>query len=204
MKTYWTTHHFNFNTLKGCLSATALLLIATSCSTVKNSTLQVELDQDSTIFSPSLERPLEKKKGDLIEVHETPLLVESTGHIAALILPVTPHSQTAKLHLKDWEQQGGEAYESKTSQIIDLILPKINQIQEWMVAKKTTEALNLIDELITKFPKVVQLKLIKASCLTVMGDRQKAKILLESALQMDPTNKSAQELLKFLSAKEKP
>ena len=175
-----------------------LALICAGCASVKNSIVNVELDQDSAVrFGDS--NPVQKKKGESFEVSQTPVFVDAPGKVGVLVIPIRGQPQSVKLALKSLEVVQGAISESEIASSMNLLLVRANEFQSWLAEKKTKEALTLVDELIQKYPRVVQLKFMKASCLVLMDEREKARVLLGLALREDPGNTAGKDLLQFLT-----
>ncbi len=181
-----------------CGQSGLLALICAGCASVKSSVVNVELDQDSGIrFGDS--NPVQRKKGESFEVSQAPVFVEAPGKVGVLVIPMRGQPQNVKLSLKSLEVVPGAVSESEIASSMNLLLMRANEFQSWLAEKKTKEALTLVDELIQKYPRIVQLKFMKASCLVLMDEREKARVLLDLALKEEPGNQAGKELLRFLT-----
>lgn len=175
-----------------------VVLACLGCASQAKHSARVELEHDAKVKIGDA-NPIDKKKGDTVEVSQVPVLVEAPGKIGVLLIPLHSQEQVAKIAL----QKGGEIStglsEADAIKAQNYLLTKANEVQTWLAERKTKEALTLVDELIQKYPKVVQLKFMKASCLVLMDERERARVLLEIALKEDPENRAGKDLMQFLT-----
>ena len=160
----------------------------------------VELMQDSIVVVGQ-ETPISKKKGEIFSLSlDKPLLIQSPGHVSLMILPASEQvSQKIRVALKPITEWNSEAQQSKNDRVLSELVLGVNSAQLLLSTQHSKEALAKIEELRGKYPKITSLKFLEASCLFVLGERVKAKVLLEGALQEFPDNKEGQELYQILA-----
>ncbi len=159
------------------LEITALLLLA-ACSTAPRE-VEVLLEQDVLVTQAGESTPTAVKRGDLLKLSETlPALVESPGYVPVLVLPTQAGTQKASLRLKPLGDVASMPPDFWVG--IDHLFDDVVQIQKLLRDKKGREALTLTDDLVSRFPQVTKLRLLKASCLMVLGEKRAAAAVMES------------------------
>jgi hypothetical protein len=158
---------------------------------------EIELGQNSVIRSAHDERGRDAKKGDVIVLESEPLYFESPGLVSAIVIPETV-SGRIKLNLRASDQWSSEAFDRRLNGTLSDLVAGVGQVFKLLASQKAKEALEKTETMEIRYPKVAYLKVLKASCLTVLGERGKAKALLENVLAAYPEQKEAKELLEVL------
>lgn len=154
------------------------LLILAACSTAPRE-VEVMLEQDVMITRPGDSKPTPMKRGDLLKVAEnSPSLVESPGHVPVLVLPTQTGTQSASLRLKPLGDVTAMPKDFWAG--IDGLFEDVVQVQKLLRDRKGREALTLSDDLIARYPQVSKLRLLKASCLMVLGEKRAAMAVMQS------------------------
>lgn len=191
--------HFSYLLLG--LGSVLVLLWTSGCASLLNNNARqstVELAQDATVTE--WERgPIKKKKGESFVVSDKPVLVESEGFIPAMLLPLDA-AGTGKLDLRPVDRIDGAALHRRESVIFSTLLSGVSDVQVSLASRKPYDALSKAESLISKYPDIVALKFLKASCLVALGRQREAKALLEQGLKEFPNDKYAKRMLQVLSS----
>lgn len=168
-------------------------LFFSSCSHVSRpSHHQIELEKDTWVQVGD-KRQL-RKKGEILELKDQPILLEAPGHIGLMIAP--PLDKTAKyqVNLRPLEEWGGDYFSHLADKVISETLEKVIQAQALLGRGKAQEALEQIKEVQKTYPQATYLKFIEASCLVVLGKKEEARGILELALKNFPDNEEGRKL----------
>ena len=165
-----------------------------ACSSItkpKNSS--VTLQQNAWVRSGS-EKSVEKKKGETIEISNQAVSIEAPGYVGVVLVPTNSNIAKHNINLKPIENWGGEAVESHLNQVVTFALQKIITAQVMLGQGKAKEALELVQEIQREYPNVSYFKFVEASCLAVLGEKEKARSVLSDALKKYPSHPEAQKL----------
>jgi predicted Zn-dependent protease len=176
------------------------ILVYSGCSTFQPARkVSVELKQPSVVTESGLQG-LSKKKGDLVELHEAPLFIESPGHVGVVLVPTELKQGKIQVSLRSIEGWGGEQLDSAMNRNLSEILYEVSSIQNLLVKQKSREALLRAQGLQSKYPRVPAIQFLTASCLIATGQSEQAKRLLSGAMKEsedDPNAKKLFELFNF-------
>lgn len=139
------------------------------------------------------------KAGEKFSTQGQTALIESTGFVSTLIIPMNPRAEAAKVTLKPIDKTIESRAQPVDPRLFNELLIAINEVQARLALNKPKDALSLVESLQAKTPGVTYLDFLKASCYVVAGENSRAKALLEKALKEFPDNKQAQELYERLS-----
>lgn len=110
------------------------------------------------------------KAGDTFSlVKKDAALLEAPGHVPILVVPVGPSAERVGVRLKSWRESNSAP--SHWWESMDQLIEGIVKVQRLMRDKKPSEALALASSLESEFPRIAQLKLLKASCHYMLGNR---------------------------------
>lgn len=151
------------------------------------------------------ESPTLMKKGDVLPLQpDAPLLIESPGKVGVLVIPTSTSSSTINVTLRDVSSWAGEAAQTYAAHLISSVLTEVTEIQGLMSSGRAREALPKVKKLQEQYPRVAHLKYLEASCLTLMGDRKNARVVLEEAKILDQdVSSSAQDFNRALAGEGK-
>jgi predicted Zn-dependent protease len=139
------------------------------------------------------------KKGEKIVIASgESVFIESPGYIGLLVLNDGGDSSTKKIDLKPADEWLGPTYQRKLNRSLNELITDMNEAQVLLSSRKAAEALSKVLRLEKKFPDLVELELLEASCQLVLGDRSKAVTVLTGALREDPTNEAGLALYRSL------
>ena len=174
-------------------------LFGPACASIGTSPSTLELAQDSQV-TIGTETTVLRKTGEKFPLPSAPVLIESPGHVGLLIMPPAPDTSEGKIKItlrpaKSWE---GQAYEKQTSQSVNEVVFAISDIQSLIAEHRATEALSKLDDLQGRYPRAGALKFLRASCLLVLGQQERARGELEAAVREFPDYPSGQALLQVL------
>jgi predicted Zn-dependent protease len=170
-----------------------------ACAFGSSDQIQLNLQQDLTVVDPKGVRS-EKHKGDRVTVGNTPLLLESPGHVDVLVVPISGSSdKQIDVSLKATSSSGDPTLSPEFDSSVNQLISDINEAQILLLRSQGAEALARVEELQSRYPRVSYLRFLKASCLLVTGANDRAKAALESALHDFPNNAAGLALYQQLS-----
>ncbi len=175
-----------------------ILYILSSCSSTSDKNINVKLEQDAfvTVGEGS---PSAMKKGDQFELSSVSTLIQQPGFVSLMIVPESHNHSEVKVALKPLDTWASDYQKKVNSRVITEILSGINDVQSKIADKNIGQALEAVNALKSKHPDVVYIDFLKASCLVLAGDNQKAIGILDNALKEFPDNAPAQKLYKRLT-----
>ena len=139
-----------------------------------------------------------KKAGETIDVKNEPVLIEAEGFAGVLVVPTLSESSKITVKLQPLEKFGGPLLASLSNVFMDRVFTKIYEIQVLLAGGRIDEALLHTDSLIISYPQITQLYVLKASCLTLKGNVEGAKMILKGILEKNPEHTGALALFKAL------
>jgi len=145
-----------------------------------------------------------RKRFETFELVDQPVLVEAAGFTSVFVVPPPSTVGAIDVKLKPLDDFGGEKPAEPLDVSLNELLTGIQEVYLLMAFNRLDEATAKTDLLLAIHPRLVHLKLLKASCLVLRNDRGTARALLESALVDYPNHKQAQQLLQSLSSTESP
>lgn len=191
------------NRLHASFLALALLGVW-GCSSTPPST-RFELGQDSSVtFNNGM--PQSWKKGDqLLLDHASTALIEAPGKVPTLLVPqnsqtpivVDLKSLPAEQAQPQTQMQAApvaKAAPLESQADMNDILFEVNAIQVLSSKGKYSAALKKIAELEKKYPKLGLVPFLKASCLVLSGEKERAKFVLIRAVAEYPQNAAGKDL----------
>lgn len=178
------------------IAATVLLM---GCSSLfSGGRHQIELANDAYVTTPHGKTVMHKKGEKIVVSAGESVFIESPGYIGLLVLNDGGDSSTNKVDLKPADEWLGPVYQRKLNRSLNELITNMNEAQVLLSSRKAAEALSKVLRLEKKFPDLVELELLEASCHVVLGDRSKAVTVLADALKEDPSNESAQSFYRSL------
>lgn len=170
------------------------------CSSLSPAASTIELEQDSYV-SENSQPPEPHKKGEKIVVGKAPVLVSADGYLGVLVLPERSYSGNIKVALKPVASSSGsnESVNRSFDKILSQVISEENRILTLISKKRGKEALARIEELETKYPRIIHFKFLKASTLYFLGEKESARGVLELALKESPEDPDGKALYKLLN-----
>lgn len=180
------------------LSAPILCLLLSACASMSApKTSQLKLSQDIYISQGSQPRALHKQ-GEVVALEDQPMLLEAPGYVGLLLVPIKDSASQLEPTLKPIDEWSGDTLERALNSRLSEIVAETNRVQVLLSSKKEKEALEKIDSLQRKYPKISYLNLFRASALFMMGEREKSKLALEIALRDFPSDANARSFYESL------
>lgn len=177
-----------------------LIPLLWSCSTLERKS-EVVLNQDATISVGGRE-PQALAKGSRFNVDRQPVLVEAPGHYSLLILPGASDSDSrTEVSLKAVSGWSSRDLNRELNRNLDTIVIGLNQVQKLMAERNLRAALAVVSDLEAKYPEVLSIRMVHASCLVVAGEKEKARLLLQSVLAEQPEHREAKEFYRAIAGK---
>jgi hypothetical protein len=185
------------------LCALPLLLTLGSCaSTEKRARYEIVLHEEAyvTIMNG---KPVLKPAGVPLEFDqdELPLYIQKPGYLGIFVVPTNSQSEKIDVALQPfdvWASEWGQHYADRSLQ--DVLL-ETARVQQLFAANNPQAALDRIETLQAKYPKIHTLKFLKASCLILLGEKERAKVVLEDALRAWPNNRAGLDLFRSLTGR---
>lgn len=178
----------------------ALSLLTQGCSTLGSKQVNAKLGRDAVITQLG-EGSVSKLKGDSITISKKPVFIESPGHIGLLVIPVDSSTSSVDLDLRPMTDWGGPGLETRTNEVLNEVVGAVSEIQSLLAKSHGKEALEKLTHLQEKYSKITYLNFLKASCLVVSGEPEKAVPFLEIALKDFPDHSSGRKLYEQLTGK---
>lgn len=173
-------------------------LVFTACTS--DSGYKVVMTQDVFITTPG-GKPQPVRKGETFVINQA-THVESEGFVGLLVVPLNTGGGQAEVALRPIDEWGGANLEHKANGQLDEIVSSVNEAQRLLSERRALEALKVIEATQEKFPRVSYLNFIKASCLVVLNQKQRAIEALSLALAEFPKNPGGRLMYKALAGKE--
>lgn len=175
----------------------ALTLLGAACSSVPD-TKVVRFENDVTVVQPGGGKT-NYKKGDTYPFPNIPVQVEAPGYVTVLMLPTQGNSGEATLTMRAIDDWGGPQFKQQLNSRLNEIISRVVEAQKELSGGRARGALSIIEDLQSKSPELTYLNFLKASCLIVLGEREKARAALDVALAAFPDNESGRALSQSLS-----
>jgi hypothetical protein len=187
--------------LSGC---SAMSFLGDSFHQPKHS-LKLMSDADVT---PIGEPTQKKKKGDVFEITDAAVLIESKDRMTILVLPNSEDLSheiilDPKPLFPNENSVGneGSGYSSRFANSFNTIMKGVSSVQSSLAHQDAETALAKVTKLQSQFPDVSYLQFLKVSCLLAGGETEKAESLLKSALDEHPDDEAGQALAEELFGK---
>ena len=175
-----------------------LISLMFSCGSSKKGRIVTVKQDAKVIFDSGEEKVVKANEGFEFEEKRS-MLIQSPGHISVLVVPVRGKKQNVDVSLKRFDKSAFNISLNKIyNNELTTILSKIHNIQKNIQEQKTSEALTLVDALREQYPGLTYLSFLKASIHYILGEKEKAKQLLELALEEYPKNEDALSLYSSL------
>lgn len=176
-----------------------LCFVFSGCSTLfSGKTRQIKLMQDSYVTSESGKIKSLKKGQKLAVSPNNSLLIESPGYVGLLVLSDSSDAAVNQVSLKRADAWLGATIQKKINQSLNEIVVNMNEAQVLLSSRRGAEALSRVQILEKKYPDIISLQVLEASCHVILGEKNKALSVLTEALRLDPTNESAQSFYRSL------
>jgi predicted Zn-dependent protease len=133
-----------------------------------------------------------------------PVLLESPGHVGVLLIPARETPTQYKVSLRELPLWGGDAVDRYANSVISEVLSKVTQAQVLLGQHKPEQALEIVQELRAKHPKLSYLGFLESSCYLVMGQREKATATLSRSLEDFPKDEQAKALYRSIAGEKRP
>lgn len=176
-----------------------------SCATKGTSNAPITLQFQQEVFLSDGQRSKEpKKKFETFALEGKPVLVESPGYTSVFVVPPQKGVGVVDIKLKPMDDFGGPFPATSMDIALNEVVNGIQEVHLLLSFNRVDEAIAKADVLGGLYPRLIHVKLLRASCYVLKNQRDKALPLLESALEEYPNNKVAQDLYRSLiSSKEK-
>lgn len=161
---------------------------------------KVVMTQDVLVSSPG-GKPSLVKKGETVVI-DSATHIEAAGHVGLLVVPINAGGGQAEVALRPIDDWGGSRLDEKSNGQLDELVSAINEVQRLLSERRATEALQAVEGLQRKYPKVSYVNFIKASCLVVLNQKDRALEALGLALADFPTNPGGRLMYRALAGKE--
>lgn len=125
---------------------------------------------------------------------QVPLLIRKKGHIPVYLIPKDLENTDVKISLPEVKDWPNSEMQQALSGALSKSLSQIQTIRQMLQAGQNDKALELADSLVSQFPEVTFLRLVRASTFFVNGKRDAAKSDLVIALKEFPEDPEAREL----------
>ncbi len=169
------------------------------------SSTQVKFSADTTLTQAMTNEKRYVKSGESFSVGEDHAwLVESAGKVPTLLVPLDQSkSQEFQFYLPAIDQLPVEGLNRVVSYKLSELLEASIEIQSLLYKRSIDSALTKLDQLQARYPYVDFLYFLRASALTLKGEKDLALEVLRKALVTHPTSSQGQELLKSLERAKK-
>jgi thioredoxin-like negative regulator of GroEL len=133
-------------------------------------------------------------KGEAMPMPNVPVHVEAPGRVGVLVVPTSSAAGETLISLKPVEDWGGPQLNRLVNARLNEVLSRVVDAQKMLGSGRAKDALATIEDLQTRNPELTYLNFIKASCLVVLGERDRARSALDAALSAFPDNESGRAL----------
>lgn len=177
---------------------TVVCLLVASCGTMDSNegsatTRNLKFQNDVTVGEVGGSKtPV--KKGDVMPMPKGPLQVEAPGYVGVVVLPVPSKPGEVDISLKPVDEFGGPQFSRTVNQRLNETISRVVEAQKLLASGKARDALSIIETLQSKAPELTYLNFLKASCLVVLGERERARAALSVALDAFPDNEAGRAL----------
>lgn len=182
--------------LHKCLISASLSLPACASDTG----YKIEMTQDVFITTPG-GKPQRVKKGETYVINQA-THVEAEGFVGLLVVPLNTGGGSAEVALRPIDEWGGANLDGKANGQLNDIVSALNEAQRLLSERRALEALQVIDATQARYPGVTYLNFIKASCLVVLNQKQRAIEALNLALTRFPKNEGGRLMYKALAGRD--
>jgi tetratricopeptide (TPR) repeat protein len=166
-----------------------------------NYAYKMKLAHDAWVKSESKE-PEFVKAGEEVRVGREVVIVETPGHVDAVLMPPTSQNKHLNLSLRPIPYWSDKNLAKYANSVISDVFSRTNQAQLLLGKGNSREALKEVRQLQKDYPAITYLKFLEASCLTVMGEKQYAAEVLRTALADFPENEEARVLYQALTGED--
>lgn len=181
----------NLRTNHLALTTTALLALAACSSGSGQRTVRFQNDVNVTDAGGKTNAV---KKGDPVVVEDSPLHAESAGYVGVLVVPMSSEPGVTEITLKPIDEFGGPRFNALLNKGLNEVVSKVIEAQKLLAAGKARDALKVIENVQEKNPDLTYLNFLKASCLVILGEKDRARTSLERALADFPENEAGRAL----------
>lgn len=144
-----------------------------------------DLKSDSDLFIREGGNLRPVKAGEKVKISDRQASVlESPGHIPMLIVPISTAVPTIQVALKPWGSPAGLPADYWKN--MDRLVGEIVSVQKLLKDRRGEEALSMAEGLSNRYPQMQQLRLLKASCYLLLGQKEAAAALMQSVPETTP------------------
>jgi tetratricopeptide (TPR) repeat protein len=186
------------------MAGLVILAIVCGCATTeKRAHYQIELHEEAYVTVMN-GKPQLKPAGEVLDFDqdELPLYIQKPGYLGVFIVPTNAQSEKISVALEPFDVWGSEWGQRHADRSLQEVLIETARVQHLFASNNPQAALDRIDALEAKYPKIHALKFLKASCLLLLGEKERAKFVLEEALRAWPNNRAGLDLFKSLTGHE--
>ncbi len=177
----------------------AYLVLLVGCSSSK---YEVEIAEDY-FYSVDGSEAVLQKAGSTIEIgHASYALFEAPGRASVLIPPRSADSGHVNLHLRPLAQETSLTAKAQNEQINEAV-SAANQVGVLISRGQSKAALEQSESLVTKYPHIALFSFLRANCLLLLGEPERAKEALKRALELYPNDPQGLALQTSLNKGEK-
>lgn len=187
-----------------CILPATVLLSVVSCATSKKPSYRLQFDQDVSLLLESGEQK-EVSRGEKVDLPAAPITATRSNHQSVVLLPVPSNNATLKVRLP--RESGNLDGESRSKgdpkdfgREANRVAMAVVEIQSLLVEGRSSEALTKIQIVWDRYPGFSYLRFLEASCFVVKGDIERARSLVEAALEEFPDDLTGREFLAQLNA----
>lgn len=181
----------NLRTSHLARTSAALLILGACSSGTGQRTVRF---QDDVSVTDAAGKTSAIKKGDPVVVEDSPLHAESAGHVGVLIVPISSAPGVTEITLKPIDEFGGPRFNALLNKGLNEVVSKVIEAQKLLASGKARDALKVIEGVQEKNPDLTYLNFLKASCLVILGEKDRARTSLERALTDFPENEAGRAL----------
>jgi tetratricopeptide (TPR) repeat protein len=172
--------------------------ILSHCSTLRAPENKVVLQQNAIVSTPG-QKPSVHKRNQPFQLKSFPALIEAPGYVSVLLVKdESSEPQKLEINMRQLQNWRGDVFNQKLNNTVNDVVSKINDIQYQLALQKPQEALASLENLQAKHPQITSLNFLKATCLVLLGQTNKAKAILLTALAEFPDNAAGKQLLEQL------
>lgn len=184
---------------------TSLLIFGCGGSSIDSDSYQVTLTQDANIFAGDA-APVMAQQGQPVLVKKEPTLIESPGYVSTLIVPIGAQTNDLRVAMKPTHMINAFARagknEASADRILSQIMPMLNEAQMSIAMGQRDAALEKMDAILVKYPKLHYVRFMKASVLALLKRNTEALSELELALSAFPENDRGQRFYESLTGRQ--
>lgn len=183
-----------------CLNLTLALLglSLASCASQMNVTRTVRFKDDVTMITMD-GKETSINAGDSMPLPTEPFQISGYGQTGVLVVPLNSSGGSTDIKLNKVQNSKDPEFNRELNTRLNQVIEKVVTAQRALSNRQANEALQIIAGLQNTYVGLTYLDFLKASTYVLLGEREKARQAIETALAAFPDNVAGKQLLESLS-----